>query len=55
MSTLSFRNLAIADDINAGIDFTVIASKHNVAIEDVEYVANELDAVVSENDYFDDF
>lgn len=41
--TLSFKNLSIAEDIYAGMDFNVIASKHGVELDHVEWVADQLD------------
>jgi len=43
MQTLSFKNLDIADDINMGLDFQVIADQHGVTLEQVEWVADQLD------------
>lgn len=43
MQTLSLKNLDIADDINMGLNFSVIADLHGVTVEQVEWVADQLD------------
>lgn len=43
MLTLSFKNLAIAEDIHSGMDFQDIAAKHGVPLDQVEFVADQLE------------